>query len=924
MAFPPIKLRTAFRVFVAISLVGLISLSLGVLLYNFSVESRQRAAQLRADFVEQQKQSVRREVERFAERVEYRKSVLPVSARERSRLRVEQGHIVASNIHDYDSARLSGDEIKEQILRSLRAIRFDDNIGYFFVVDLQGTVIMHALRPELEGRRASTLRDSRGRPFIGTLLEQVRVGGEGAVTYTFTKPGMPGNDFLKVTYAKRFDAYGWMIGTGVYLDDLEHQEKRELLAEITQVRYGKNGYLFVDDWNGLVLAHGAQPELVGTNIWDFEDSNGVKVVQQLIAAARQDDGDFVYYAWRKPDSEQERPKVSFATGIPDWRWMIGSGLYTDDVEQDIALMQQSLNRHLRDGIVRIVLGGAFLGLLLFLFVDRFYRWLMIDFGRFQAFFDQAAVSDLPMQESALRFRELQQQARYANRMLEDKINARKKLEDYQAHLQDLVAERTRGLEEQTRALALARDQADAANRAKSAFLANMSHELRTPLNAVLGFTRLMHRDAAVPSRHRENLAVVDRSGEHLLGLINNILDMAKVESGRIDVRAEVFDVRAMLDDLLILTKPRADAKALTLSLERGPNLPRFLQADASKLRQIIMNLLGNALKFTDLGGVRIGADCATDRHGRLFLEITVNDTGRGIPQADLQAVFEPFRQVGIAEGEGTGLGLSISRRLVELLGGDIAVCSSTGQGTTFGLSIPVERTGPIMRAGDPPPVIGLAPGQPPQRHLIVEDNPANRRLLRSLLEGVGIEVHEAVDGLSGLETFVSLRPSVVWMDLRMPNMDGVEAAAAIRRSDGGGDCRIIAVTASVFRDEQERLLKSGFDGFMRKPYREEELMRRLEQVVGLRLLRANAPQLDGDSPAPVPDPAELPRNWVTEFLDAVRIGHVNKMHRSLDHIGQSLPAQADYLRALTNAYDFERLTEHLQTALGDTQKETAS
>lgn len=452
-----LSLLHALRLFALFALLGLIGIVVLVQVYGHYGDFPARADRLRADYVAQQKQLMRREVEHITDRVRYRKSVLVDIAAQRARARVEQAVAIADNIYRHNLAQRPAADIQERIVEALRAIRFEQGVGYFFVVDLTGHVILHPDRPELEGTDVIDLTDSHGRPFIRALVNQVKAGHAGDFVYTFSKPNRTGDDYVKVSHVAGFDPYQWMIGTGIYLDDLEQEEKQSLLGEINQVRYGKNGYLFVADWDGRVLANGAQPELIGANVWDVVDANGVRVVQELIAAAQTQHGDFVHYIWRKPGSDKEHPKVSFAKGIEDWRWMIGSGLYTDDIEEDIARLQEDLRRRLTVGILRIIAGAGIIALLVFLLMNRLYRTLLSDFSTFQRFFNQAATSDQAIAKAALHFSEFRQQADFANRMLSDKIAAQLKLEHHRAQLEDEIALRTRGLEEKTRQLEQARD-----------------------------------------------------------------------------------------------------------------------------------------------------------------------------------------------------------------------------------------------------------------------------------------------------------------------------------------------------------------------------------------------------------------------------------------------------------------------------------
>ncbi len=334
-------------------------------------------------------------------------------------------------------------------------------------------------------------------------------------------------------------------------------------------------------------------------------------------------------------------------------------------------------------------------------------------------------------------------------------------------------------------LAEAKARAEAANRAKSAFLANMSHELRTPLNAVLGFSRLLKNDPDVTPRQQETLDIIARSGEHLLNLINNVLDMAKIESGRVVLEESEIDLPRLMSEIQSLMGVGAVEKGLRFALERDPDLPRFVAVDAGKLRQVLLNLVGNAIKYTNSGGVKLRARLTRQNDAeRARVRFEVEDSGPGISQEDCQRIFFPFVQLGgPAPAEaGTGLGLAICKQYVDLMGGQIGVDSKPGKGAVFYFTIPVRVLPSVAEPEEPKHgrILGLAEGQPACRLLIVEDQPENRLLLRRLLEPLGFELREAVNGQEAVAQFEQWHPHLIWMDIRMPVMDGLEAVRRIR------------------------------------------------------------------------------------------------------------------------------------------------
>ncbi|HLO89296.1 MAG TPA: ATP-binding protein [Nostocaceae cyanobacterium] len=514
--------------------------------------------------------------------------------------------------------------------------------------------------------------------------------------------------------------------------------------------------------------------------------------------------------------------------------------------------------------------------------------------------------------------EARERAENLNQVLELRVEQRtSELTQVISQLEQEIQER-----KQTQlALQKAKEAADVANRAKSEFFSKMSHELRTPLNAILGFSQILHRDATLNLEQQKYLGIINRSGEHLLTLINDVLEMSKIEAGKIELQITSFDLYGLLNTIEEMFQLKAQSKGLELIFDCAAQVPQYIVTDDIKLRQVLINLIGNAIKFTESGVVKVSITQKDDQE----LCFAVEDTGPGIASSELSNLFLPFSQTetGRNSQSGTGLGLTISRQFVQLMGGDIAVSSVLGQGSIFRFNIQIIPTN-IQAISTPKPtrkVIGLAPNQPTYRILIVEDKWENRFLLQNLLAPLGFEVREAINGLEAVNLLDTWLPDLIWMDIQMPIMDGYEATQRIRKKFPSAPPFIIALTASAFKEDRSQILAAGCEDAVNKPFREETIWLKMAEYLGVQYIYEQPTPEESGQFSPLPqdsnqsiarDLANIPTELLTQICQAATQLDDELVLQLIEPISQINPAVAQFLTNLVQTFRFDQIVNLIE------------
>jgi len=630
----------------------------------------------RDNYINEQKSVIKFEAERASDHINYVKSKTINTLRQILSEKVNESYNIAQNIYQKNKGTKSESEIKKMIGDALRTIRYNKNRGYIYIYSLDGYEILNSKNPNNENKNRITLTDSMGRPVIQNEINFLKTHDEGFIDYNVDKNTINWDKKdSKIAYIKLFKPYRWYIGSKEYLTDFKKSIQEDVLDRISKIRFGSDGYIFINTIDGKSLIKYGKILNPQQNILTSGDTNWINIFHdQANIKYNVNKSGFIEYTWKEAGASSFSKKITYVRHIPEWGWIVGAGTNRDKIENVIQIQRAQLNQKINQTIFQILCICICILIIIYFLARLLAKQTGQSIAVFTTFFEKAASEFKKIDSSRLYFSEFKKLADSANDMLE----AREKIQ--------------RNLEEEQILLREAKEKAEESDRLKTAFLANMSHEIRTPMNSIIGFSDLLSDDEITKEEKNNYIAHINTAGNSLLNLINDILDIAKIEAGQIIITKSDCDINALLNELyltFIQQKEKLDKKELTIIYNDQPSKKHTIYTDPQRLKQIMTNLLGNALKFTEKGFIEFGVDLVSADKYMFF----VKDTGIGISPENQQLIFKRFSQVDGSHTRnygGTGLGLSISKNLAELMGGKLWVDSVQGQGSTFYFTLPLK------------------------------------------------------------------------------------------------------------------------------------------------------------------------------------------------------------------------------------------
>ena len=761
---------------------------------------------LRQNYTDDQKALVRDEVEKALDYVQYRHSRSGVTLRATLKSRVYEAHAIATRLVEVESSHRSRSELDRLVKEALRPIRFNNGRGYFFAASMQGVEMLYPVSPQFEGTSLLNLQDAKGSYVIRDEIQLLKKQPEGFVFDHWRKPNSSDQMvYPKITFIKRFEPFGWYLGTGEYLDDYEKDLQEELLERIAQIRFGKEGYIFVNTFNGTPLITDGRRVIEPKNLWDLADPNGIKVIQEERHACERPNGDYIYYTWNKLSKAQPSPKTSFIKCYPRWKWMVGAGVYLDEVENVITARRKELQREVRTRILSIAGVLLGLGVVVALIASLFSRWTRRSFGAFSNFFEQAATQSITIDESLLHFSEFVRLAHSANTMIESRVRAEAENRALQEHVLRMRKMEALGL-----------------------LAGGVAHDLNNILSGLVMYPDLLLADLPSDSPMRRPIQRIKESGQRAAAAVADLL--AASRGGRTEAR--ILELNAEVDQFLRSPEHQHQIGSHPLTKiekELEPKVP-YIRSSQAQLSKALMNLVGNAMDAIPGPGrvIITTRGCVLEQpHSGYetippgnYVVLKVSDSGSGISGGDLGRIFEPFFTKKILGRSGTGLGLTVVWHTIKDSDGFIDL-SSGPEGTTFQLFFPANY-GPIPES-TPSSTMQELKGHGEQI-LVVDDEAGQREILSLLLTHLNYRATPAASGEEAIALVQQQGFDLVILDMIMdPGIGGRETYEAMLRERPGQK----AIIASGYAETEDirKTLDMGAHDAVLKPYTIERIGR---------------------------------------------------------------------------------------------------